>query len=124
MNARLGFSLIELLVVIAIISILSGLGMPAYLANLDRSAFSACQQELSIFKARVLATDHLEDALEPYRFAACSVGETGQPTQLAVADALRGVFEGDATSLVLNTQRSDVQARITSQGMVERVVTR
>ncbi len=76
-----------------------------------------------IYKTRVLATEHLDDALEPYRFAACSVGESNQPTQLAVANALRGVFDGDATSLVLNTQRPNVQARITSQGMVERVVT-
>ena len=118
-----GFSLIELLMILAVVAILASVALPSYLTYLDRSAFSACQQELSTFNTRVLATDHLDDALEPYRFAACSVGETGQPTQLAVADALRGVFDGDATSLVLNTQRSNVQARITSQGMVERVVT-
>ena len=51
------------------------------------------------------------------------MGESNQPTQLAVANALRGVFEGEATELVLDTQRSGVQARITSQGMIERVVT-
>ncbi|WP_229800770.1 pilin [Vreelandella hamiltonii] len=117
-----GFSLIELLIVIAVIALLSGMSLPAYLAYLDRSAFSACQQELSTFKTRVLATDHLDEVLEPYHFAACSVGESDQPTQLAVADALRGVFDGDGTSLVLNTQRPNVQARITSQGMVERVM--
>ncbi len=118
-----GFSLIELLIVISAILLFAILGLPSYFVYLDRSAFSACQQELSTFNTRVLATDHLDDALDPYRFAACSVGESNQPTQLAVANALRGVFDGDATSLVLNTQRSNVQARITSQGMVERVVT-
>lgn len=119
---HIGFSLIELLLVIAVILLLSASAVPVFFNYLDRSAFSACQYELGTFKTRVLAADYLDDALEPYRFAACSVGESGQPTQLAVADALRGVFDGDATSLVLNTQRSNVQARITSQGIVERVM--
>lgn len=118
-----GFSLIELLMILAVVAILASVALPSYLTYLDRSAFSACQQELGTFNTRVLATDHLDDALEPYRFAACSVGESNQPTQLAVANALRGVFNGDGTSLVLNTQRPNVQARITSQGMVERVAT-
>ncbi|NGO88076.1 prepilin-type N-terminal cleavage/methylation domain-containing protein [Halomonas sp. BC2] len=38
-----GFSLIELLIMIAVIALLSGMSRPAYLAYLDRSAFSACQ---------------------------------------------------------------------------------
>lgn len=121
-KASAGFTIIELLVILAVVAILAGVALPSYFTYLDRSAFGACQQELSSFNTRVLATDHLDDAFEPYRFAACSVGESGQPTQLAVADALRGVFDGDATSLVLNTQRSNVQARITSQGIVERVM--
>ncbi len=122
MKSQKGFSLIELLMILAVVAILAGVALPSYLTYIDRSAFSACQQELSTFKTRVLATDHLDDALEPYRFAACSVGESNQPTQLAVANALRGVFESEATELVLDTQRSGVQARITSQGIVERVM--
>lgn len=118
-----GYTLVELLVALAIIAVLAAVTLPVYLVYLDKSAFSACQQELSTFKTRVLATDHLDEVLELYHFAACSVGESDQPTQLAVADALRGVFDGDSTSLVLNTQRPNVQARITSQGMVEHVVT-
>ncbi|PJX15620.1 pilus assembly protein PilA [Halomonas sp. 141] len=123
LNKNAGFTLVELLVSIAIVIVLSVFNMPLYFAYLDRSAFSACEQELSTFKVRVMVADQLNDLLDYYPFEACSVNGSNQPTQLAVANALRGVFDGDGTSLVLNTQRPNVQARITSQGMVERVVT-
>lgn len=121
-----GFTLIELLIVIAIVAILSGLSLPAYLAYLDRSAFGACQQELRTFKTQVLATDNLSDVLRPFSFAACGVGGEGQPDQVAVASAFRGVFAnedgGEATSLLLDTQRTGVQAQITANGQIERIV--
>jgi len=125
-NIEKGFTLIELLVVIAIVATLSGLSLPAYLAYLDRSAFGACQQELGIFKTRVLATDNLNDAMEPFGFVACGVGGGDQPDQAAVASAFRGVFAnedgGEATSLLLDTQRTGVQAQITANGQIERFV--
>ncbi|WP_016913766.1 type IV pilin protein [Vreelandella stevensii] len=43
-----GFTLVELLIVVAIVAILAGVSLPAFLAYLGRSAFSACQQELRI----------------------------------------------------------------------------
>ncbi|MBR2514435.1 MAG: prepilin-type N-terminal cleavage/methylation domain-containing protein [Halomonas sp.] len=116
-----GFTLIELLIVIAIVAIVAGLSLPVLLTYLDRSAFSACQQELSTFKTQVLATDNLDDALRPYNFGACQVGGDGQPTQSAVADALRGDFEEGSITLVLDTQRQGVQAQINAQGAIERV---
>lgn len=118
-----GFTLIELLIVVAIVAILAGVSLPAFLSYLDRSAFGACQQELSTFKIQVLATDNLDDALRPFNFGACQVGGDGQPTQSAVADAFRGVFEEGSAALVLNTQRQGVQAQITVQGAIERVTT-
>ncbi|WP_422103643.1 pilin [Vreelandella sp.] len=118
-----GFSLIELIVVIAIIAMLARLTLPAYLEYLDRSAFGACQQELGVFKTRVLATDNLNDALEPFSFMACGVNGDGQPNQAAVAAAFRGVFDSDAASLVIDTQRDGIQAQIMANGSIERVVT-
>lgn len=118
-----GFTLIELLIVISIVAILSGVSLPAFLSYLDRSAFGACQQELSTFKTQVLATDNLDDALQPFNFGACQVGGDGQPAQAAVADAFRGVFDEEGSAvLVLDTQRQGVQAQITAQGDIERVV--
>lgn len=117
-----GFTLIELLVVMAIVALLAAVSLPALLSYLDRSAFGACQQELSTFKTQVLATDNLDDALEPFDFMACGVGGDGQPTQSAVVDAFRGEFEEGSAALVLDTQRQGVQAQITAQGTIERVV--
>lgn len=116
-----GFSIIELLIVVAILAVLVGVSLPAFLAYLDRSAFGACQQELSTFKTQVLATDNLDDALRPFNFGACQVGGDGQPAQSAVADAFRGNFEEGSAALVLDTQRQDVQAQITPQGAIERI---
>ncbi|GGC83826.1 pilin [Vreelandella lutescens] len=118
-----GFSLIELLIVTSILAILSFLSLPSYLDYLDRSAFGACQQELGVYKTRVLATDNLNDPLEPFSFLACDVNGDGQPNQAAVAAAFRGVFDSDATSLILDTQRDGVQAQIMANGTIERVVT-
>jgi len=118
-----GFTLIELLIIISIVATLSVVSLPPYLAYLDRSAFGACQQELGVFKTRVLATDNLNDALEPFSFMACGVNGDGQPNQAAVAAAFRGVFDSDATSLILDTQRDGVQAQIMENGSIERVVT-
>ncbi len=118
-----GFTFIELIVVIAIVAMLFILSLPNYLAYLDRSALGACQQELGVFKTRVLATDNLNDALEPFGFVACGVNGDGQPNQAAVAAAFRGFFDSDATSLILDTQRDGVQAQITANGSIERVVT-
>lgn len=117
-----GFTLIEVLIVVAIIATLAGISFPGFLTYLDRAAFGACQQELSTFKTQVLATDNLDDALEPFGFMACGVGGDGQPAQSAVANAFRGVFEEGSAALVLDTQRQDVQAQITAQGAIERVV--
>lgn len=116
-----GFTLIELLIVIAIVALLTGVTIPSFLTYLDRSAFGACQQELSTFKTQVLATDNLDDALRPFNFGACQVGGDGQPSQSDVADAFRGEFEEGSTALVLDTQRQGVQALITAQGAIERV---
>ncbi|WFE71960.1 prepilin-type N-terminal cleavage/methylation domain-containing protein [Halomonas sp. M1] len=116
-----GFSLIEFLLVAAIVSILAAISLPALLSYLDRSAFGACQQELSTFKTQVLATDNLDDALRPFNFGACQVGGDGQPAQAAVADAFRGVFEEGSTALLLDTQRPGVQAQITAEGAIQRV---
>lgn len=116
-----GFTLIELLIVIAIVALLTVVSLPAFLAYLDRSAFGACQQELSTFKTQVLATDNLDDALRPYNFGACQVGDDGQPNQSVVADAFRGVFEEGSAALLLDTQRQGVQAQITAEGAIERV---
>ncbi|AVI63391.1 type IV pilin protein [Halomonas sp. GFAJ-1] len=116
-----GFTLIELLIVVAIVAILAGVSLPTFLAYLDRSAFGACQQELSTFKTQVLATDNLDDALRPFNFGACQVGGAGQPAQAAVADAFRGVFEEGSAALTLDTQRPGVQAQITAQGVIERI---
>ena len=115
--------MIELLIVIGILAIISILSLPSYLAYLDRSAFGACQQELGVFKTRVLATDNLNDALEPFGFMACGVNGDGQPNQAAVAAAFRGVFDSDATSLILDTQRDGVQAQIMANGSIEQIVT-
>jgi len=121
-----GFTLVELVVVIAIIAVLTSLTLPTYIAYLDRSAFGACQQELRTFKTQVLATDNLSEVLRPFSFAACGVGGEGQPDQAAVASAFRGVFAnedgGEATSLLLDTQRTGVQAQITANGQIERFV--
>lgn len=116
-----GFTLIELLIVIAIVAILAGFSFPIFLAYLDRSAFGACQQELGTFKTLVLATDNLDDAMQPFGFIACEVGGDGQPTQSAVADAFKGVFEEGSTALMLDTQRPGVQAQITAEGAIQRV---
>lgn len=118
-----GFNLIEVLIVISIFAILAVLSLPSYLAYLDRSAFGACQQELGAFKTQVLAAGNLDGALEPFRFMACGVNGDGQPNQAAVAAALRGVFNSEPTSLILDTQRDGVQAQIMANGSIERVVT-
>ncbi|RUR27323.1 prepilin-type N-terminal cleavage/methylation domain-containing protein [Vreelandella andesensis] len=121
-NSRVsGYTLIELLLAIVVAAILSALSLPAYLTYLDHSAFGACQRELATFKTQALASNHLDDTLAPFSFGACAVGDDGQPNQAAVASAFRGVFEGEATSLILDTQRQGVQAQITQQGTVERV---
>ncbi|UYO74369.1 prepilin-type N-terminal cleavage/methylation domain-containing protein [Halomonas qinghailakensis] len=117
-----GFSLIELLIVIAIVGILATVSLPAYLTYLDHSAFGACQRELGTFKTQVLASDHLDDTLVPFAFGACAIGGDGQPNQAAVAAAFGGIFEGENTALLIDTQRQSVQAQITQQGRVERVV--
>lgn len=118
-----GYTLIELLIAISIIAALSGISLPAYISYLDRSAFGACQQELGVFKTRVIASDNLNDTLEPFSFMACGVNGDGQPNQAAVAAAFRGVFDSDATLLILDTQRDGVQAKIMANGSIERVVT-
>lgn len=118
---HVGFSIIELLIVVAILAVLVGVSLPAFLAYLDRSAFGACQQELVTFKTQVLATDNFDDALRPFNFGACQVGGDGQPSQSDVAGAFRGNFEEGSAALVLDTQRQDVQAQITPQGVIERI---
>lgn len=110
-----------MLISTAIIALLTAISLPAVLSYLDRSAFGACQQELSSFKTQVLATDSLDVALRPFNFGACQVGGDGQPTQSAVADALRGDFEEGSAALTLDTQRQGVQAQITAQGAIERI---
>lgn len=118
-----GFSLLELLVSMLIVSLLAVFSLPSFFLYLDRSALNACQQELGVFKTKVLAIDNLNDALEPFSFMACGVNGDGQPNQAAVAAAFRGVFDSEATSLVLDTQRDGVQAQIMANGSIERVVT-
>ncbi|MGM0831385.1 MAG: pilin [Pseudomonadota bacterium] len=117
-----GFSLTELIVVVAILAILSSISLPAYLTYLDHSAFGACQRELGTFKTQVLASDHIDDTLVPFAFGACAIGGDGQPNQAAVAAAFGGIFEGENTALLIDTQRQSVQAQITQQGRVERVL--
>lgn len=116
-----GFTLVEILIVIAIIASFSALSLPTFLSYLDRSSVGACQQELSAFKTRVLATDNLDDVLRPFNFGACQVGGEAQPDQPAVADAIRGIFEEGSAELVLDTQRQGVQVQITDEGAIERV---
>lgn len=117
-----GYTFIELLIVISIIAALSAISLPAYLTYLDRSAFGACQQELGLFKTRVLATTNLNDELEPFSFMACGVGGEGQPNQADVAVALRGILDDDTTSLIVDTQRKGVQTQIMANGSIKRVV--
>lgn len=117
-----GFSLIELLLVISIVGLLSAISLPVFLTYLDRSAFGACQRELAMFKTQVLARDHLDDTLAPFGFGACAIGGDGQPSQATVAAAFQGVFDGEGDPLPIDTQRQGVQARITQQGVVERVL--
>tara|TARA_B100000929_G_C15496065_1_gene416017 strand:- start:883 stop:1245 length:363 start_codon:yes stop_codon:yes gene_type:complete len=119
----MGFTIIELLIVSFIMAVLSGLGFPHYLQYLDRSAFGACQQVLGVFKTRVLATDNLGDAFEPFSFMTCGVNGDGQPNQAAVAAAFRGVLDNDATSLIVDTQRDGVKVQIMANGSIERVDT-
>lgn len=54
---------------------------------------------------------------------ACGIGGDGQPNQSVIAAALRGVFDNDAFSLILDTQRDGVQAQIMAYGSIERIVT-
>jgi len=106
-----------------IVLLLSSLTLPVFYNYLDRSAFSACLQEFSAFKKLVLAAHHLNDTLEPFIFVACDVNGDCQPNQAAVAAAFRGVFDNDATSLIVDTQRGGVKVQIIANGSIERVDT-
>ncbi|MDP4558102.1 hypothetical protein Q9247_10455 [Halomonas meridiana] len=71
----------------------------------------------------MLATDNVTEALESFSFMACGVNGDGQPNQAAVAAAFCGIFDNDATLLILDLQRDGVQAQIMANGSIERIVT-